>query len=152
MNDEQKLIEKLKLIEALFAGTDHAGEKNAAELAAERIRKKLAEMQVDEKPVEYKVLLRDYWSRKLFVALLRRYNLTPYRLYRQRYTTVMVKVPPKFLEEILFPEFKKLSKVLVEYLEGVTDKVITESIYPDIKDAEEIEGSLILHNQNEQIV
>ena len=139
MNEEQKLKEKLKLIEALFAGTDKEGEKGAAELAAERIRQRLQLMQLDEKPIEYKIMLRDYWSRKLFVALLRRYNLKPYRRYRQRYTTVMVKAPKKFLEEILFPEYKKLSKVLMEYLENVTNNVISETIFPDIQEAEEID-------------
>ena len=139
MNEEQKLREKLKLVEALFAGTDKEGEKGAAELAAERIRQKLERMQLEEKPIEYKVLLRDYWSRKLFVALLRRYNLKPYRRYRQRYTTVMVKAPQKFLEEILFPEYDKLSKVLMEYLENVTNKVISEAIFSDIQEAEEVD-------------
>ena len=39
----------------------------------------------------------DDWSRQLFLALLRRYELKPYRYRGQRYTTVMVKVPKKFV-------------------------------------------------------
>ncbi len=40
----------------------------------------------------------DMWSRKVFVALLRRYGIRPYRYKRQRYTTVMAKVSKKFVD------------------------------------------------------
>ena len=86
--------------------------------------------------MEYKFTMNDMWSRKLFVALLRRYGLPPYRYSKQRYTTVMVKVSSTFVDETLWPEFMELSKVLDEYLTEITDKLIAESIFADTSEAE----------------
>jgi hypothetical protein len=87
-NDHQRLIEKLRRIEALFADrAATAGEKAAADEARDRILGRLKEFAEINPPVEYTFTLRNRWSHKLFVALLRRYNLQPYRYARQRYTT-----------------------------------------------------------------
>jgi tRNA nucleotidyltransferase (CCA-adding enzyme) len=82
-------------------------------------------------PIEYKFTLVDGWSRKLFIALLRRYSLKPYRRARQRRNTVMVKVPRSFVEETLWPEFIELSDVLQAYLDEVTQRVISQGIHAD---------------------
>ncbi len=134
--DEFKLIEKLKLIEALFAGATTEGEKEAAGNALERIKERLKQSQKQDPPVEYKFSLGNLWSRKLFVALLRRYDLKPYRHYRQRYTTVMVKVSKTFVDDTLWPEFQELDKILELYLNDITDKIISESIHGDSSEAE----------------
>jgi hypothetical protein len=76
--EEQKLIEKLQRIEALFAGATTKGEKVAAANALERIRERLKDVQKLDPPVEYKFTLTDMWSKKLFLALLRRYGIEPY--------------------------------------------------------------------------
>ncbi len=110
MNYEQQIIEKLKRIESLFEGTNIEGEKNAAELAMQRLIKKLDEIKKEDPPVEYKFCFDDMWSRKLFVALLRRYGIKPYRYTRQKYTTVMAKVSEKFVNEILWKEYQNLIK------------------------------------------
>ena len=144
MLTEQKLIEKLRLIEALIAGTDLEGEKNAAALATERIKARLKEMQAQDPPVEYKFTLRDSWSRKVFVALLRRYDLKPYRYYRQRYTTVMARVPQSFVDDVLWPEFERINDVLHEYLDETTNRVIAETIHADYSEAEVEEDSRAL--------
>src|SRR5690349_4623681 len=92
LSDQERLIEKLKRIEALFA--DRAattGEKAAAGEARDRIRQRLEKL--PEPAVEYTFALRNPWSHRLFVALLRRYNIRPYRYPRQRRTTIMAKVP-----------------------------------------------------------
>jgi hypothetical protein len=57
------------------------------------------------------------WSRKVFVALLRRYDIKPFRYYRQRHTTVMANVPKTFVDETLWPEFQELNKILQSYIE-----------------------------------
>ena len=88
MNEEKKLIEKLQHIEALFAGATTEGERAAAANALERIRDRLGKLQKIDPPVEYKFTLGDKWSRRLFVALLRRYGIKPYRYPRKRYTTL----------------------------------------------------------------
>jgi hypothetical protein len=136
--NEQKLTEKLKLIEALFAGATTEGEKDAAFNALQRIKTRLKEAQKQDPSVEYKFSMSDVWSRKLFLALLRRYGIKPYRYYRQRYTTVMVKIPKSFVDETLWPEFEELNKTLKEFLEEITNKVISESIHSDSSDAEVI--------------
>ena len=48
----------------------------------------LREQQQAEPPVEFAFTLRVRWSHKLFIALLRRYQIRPYRYRGQRYTTV----------------------------------------------------------------
>ena len=68
MTKEQKLIEKLQRIEALFAGAATTGEKVAASNARSRIQERLKEVQKLDPPVEYKFTIRDVWSKKLFLA------------------------------------------------------------------------------------
>src|SRR4051812_24220622 len=103
------LREKLRKIEALFAGTDRAGERLAAEAALARVRAKLAALEREDPPVELQFSLPDQWSRRLFLALCRRYGLSPYRYPRQRRTSVMVRAPRRFLEEVLWREFSELN-------------------------------------------
>src|SRR5688572_19492675 len=50
------------------------------------------------------------WQRRLFAALCRRYGLEPYRYRRQRYTTVMVRVPKSFVNETLWPEYLQIKE------------------------------------------
>src|SRR5262245_16734387 len=85
------LREKLRKIEALFAGAGTAGERNAAEAALERMRVRLKELEQRDPPIELQFSLPDRWSRILFTALCRRYGLEPYRYRRQRRTTLMVR-------------------------------------------------------------
>ena len=94
-------------IEALFSGAATEGERASAGLARQRILRRLAELIPEDPPVEYKFTFRDMWSHKVFMALLRRYGLKPYRYHAQRYTTVMVQVPKRFVDETLWPEFQK---------------------------------------------
>ncbi|MCX6929217.1 MAG: hypothetical protein NT154_39265, partial [Verrucomicrobia bacterium] len=91
MTDEQRLIEKLQRIEALYAGAATPGERDAAAQARDRIRGRLHEQQQTDPPVEFSFKLRDHWSHKLLTALLRRYQIRPYRYRGQRYTTIMAR-------------------------------------------------------------
>jgi hypothetical protein len=128
--DERQLWEKLARIEALFAGATTAGERAAAGAARERIRARLrAEREVQ--PHLYQFSLHDPWERRLFVALLRRYELEPFRLYRQRFSTVMVRAPRPVMDETVWPEFKELSRTLRAYLSDVTERVIREVLESD---------------------
>ena len=77
MTPEQSLREKLRKIEALFAGAATEGEKVAAGTAAERIRDRLGQAAGKEKEIEVKFSISDVWSRQLFVALCRRYGPAP---------------------------------------------------------------------------
>src|SRR5258708_33328364 len=97
------LFEKLRRIEALHAGATSPGERDAAENAMRHIRERLARLEKEEPPVEYKFTFADSWSRKLFMALARRYGLRPFRYRGQRYTTLMIKVPKRFVDGTLWP-------------------------------------------------
>ncbi len=136
MTKEQELIEKLHRVEAVFARTTFDGERDAAANAMNRIRERLQAMREADAPIEFKFTLQDAWSRRLFVALMRRYDITPYRYPKQRYTTVMARVPRSFVDETLWPEFNELEKTLRSYLDEVTSRVIGESIYADSSEAE----------------
>jgi len=145
VNDEQRLIEKLRRIEALFAGTTEEGERAAAASALERLLARLAEVRKADPPVEYRFSVGNEWSRRLLMALLRRYGIEPYRYYRQRYTTVMARVPQSFVDDTLWPQFEELNETLRTYLSEVTSRVIRESIFDDdseaaVKDAPRLQG------------
>jgi len=134
--DEARLIEKLLAVEALHAGATTKGERVAAENARRRILDRLRELVEEDPPIEYRFSMTDMWSRKVFVALLRRYDITPYRYKGQRYTTVMVKVPRRFVDETLWPEFQELSDTLKSYLAEVTDRVVSRVIHADSSEAD----------------
>src|SRR5712691_2445646 len=142
MSTQSQLREKLRKIEALFAGAGTAGERLAAEAALERMRAKLAELEGQDPPVEMQFSLPDQWSRQLFIALCRRYGLKPYRYHRQRRTTIMVRASRRFVEDVLWREFRDLDGDLQAYLHEVTLKVIREEVYADTSDAQEIPETL----------
>ena len=138
--DEAKLIEKLGLIEALFAGAKTDGEKIAAANARQRILARLSLCEREAPPIEHKFSLGDAWSRQVFVALLRRYEIRPYRYARQRHTTVMAKVSKRFVQETLWPEFREISETLRSYLDDVTHRVISQVIHGDSSEADVVDA------------
>ena len=142
--NEDDLIRKLARIEALFAGAKTRGESVAANLAKERILARLKEYEQRDPPIEYKFTLSSMWSKRLLVALLRRYGIRPYRYRRQRHTTVMAKVSVSFVEDTLWPEFVELDKALHAHLDEITNRVIRESIYAGDAEPEIRQGSLEL--------
>ncbi len=137
MTAEAKLREKLRKIEALFAGAGTAGEKLAAEAALARVRARLSELQDQDPPVEMQFSMPDQWSRRLFLALSRRYGLRPYRYPRQRQTTVMLRVPQSFVNQVLLPEFQELNQALLHYLNEATLRIIREEVFADASEAVE---------------
>ena len=139
MMDEASLIDKLRLIEALFSGATSEGEKVAAERARDRILERLKLWEKEDPPVEYRFSMADMWSRKVFVALLRRYGMRPYRYSGQRYTTVMARASKRFVDETLWPEFQEISETLRSYLSDVTDRVVHQVIHQDSSEAEVVE-------------
>jgi len=115
------IIEQIKKVEALIerAGTD--GERQSAILAKERLLKHKR-----EEEIEYTIHTEDVWHKKLFNALCRKHNLKPYRYYRQKYTTVMVMISKTYLDETLWPEYLKFSKILQELVDDITLEVISK--------------------------
>lgn len=131
MTTEQELKEKLRKIEALFAGASTHGEREAAMAARDRIRAKLTAFEAQERPIEMKFTLGDGWHLRLFLALCRRYGLEPYRRHGQRRTTVMLMVVPSFVDGLLWPEYNQLAEALREYLDEATERIIREAVFKD---------------------
>jgi hypothetical protein len=102
MLSEDRLREKLRKIEALYAGATTAGEKSAAGAAAERIRRQFEAASKTEQTEEFKFSITDTWSRQLFIALCRRYGIRPYRYARMHRQTVMVRAPASFVQLTLW--------------------------------------------------
>lgn len=139
--DEARLLEKLRAIEALFAGATTDGERVAAAEARKRIQLRLKMIEEADPPIEYKFRVADGWSAKLFMALCRRYDIKPYRYRGQRRTTLMAKVSKRFVNETLWPEYEQLSNVLRRHLDDVTGRIIATAIHEDVSDASDREPS-----------
>ena len=137
MTLEAELRERLRKVEALFAGATTAGERIAAEAARERIRARLDQARQQTPDIEMQFSIADPWSRQLFSALARRYGLQPFRYPRQRRTTVMLRGPATFLEGVLWPEFQALNEALTGYLAAVTRRIISEEVHQETGEAEE---------------
>jgi hypothetical protein len=135
VSDEAQLREKLRKLEVLFAGAGTPGEKQAAEAAPERMRTRLSGLKQTEPGTKIQVCLPDVWSRRLFLALCRRYGLKPYRLARQRATTVRLRVLKTFADQVLLPEFRELNAELARYLDAVTTRLIREEVHRDTSEA-----------------
>jgi hypothetical protein len=138
MSLEDQLRDKLRKIEALFAGAGTLGERLAAEAALARLRGRLADIERRDPATEMQFSMPDQWSRKLFVALCRRYGLKPYRYRRQRYTTVLVRAPRSFIDQVLWPEFGELNDALRVYLNEVTERIIRDEVFTDTSEAPEV--------------
>lgn len=136
--NEQDLIDKLRRIEALFAGATTEGERAAAQAARERIQSRLKALEAADPPVDYRFTVSDAWSRKLFVALARRYGLSPFRYRGQRTTTIMLKVSKRFVDETLWPEYDALVKELWRHLDELTDRVIRDALHEDSSEVAEV--------------
>ena len=110
MTIEARLQEKLRKIEALFAGAGTPGERDAAEAALHRLRARLAEQLKTEEPIEMKFSLGDEWS-----------------------------LPKSYADEVLWPEFTQLHETLRQYLGEVTTKLVRDTVFADTSEAAEVD-------------
>ena len=137
MSLEATLLETLRKIEALHAGTTFDGERDAAQRAAEQIRARIAVLRGTEREELRHYSLPDPWNRQLFVALCRRYGLKPFRERGRRSSTIQVRAPRTFHVKTLWPQFRSLSEQLEAHLNDVTNRVIREAIHNDVTEAPE---------------
>lgn len=135
MSDEQRLKEKLRAIEALVAGTTHDGERDAAANARQRIIERLVAVMA-ETPLEWQFTV-DRYQRQLLIALARRYDLKPYRYNRQRYSTLIIRAPERFLRETFLPEYERMVDVLGNHLAELTQRVVAEVLSGDLSEPPE---------------
>lgn len=134
---EQELRQKLRKIAALFEGATSPGERDAAAAALNRVRAALKAAESTERTIEMNFRLPDQWSRRLFLALCRRYDLKPFRYPRQRHSTVVLRGPETFIRETLWPEYLEIQQALEEYLNDATQRIIREEVFGDAAEAEE---------------
>jgi hypothetical protein len=120
---EAELKRKLAAIEAMVHGAMTAGERAAAQHVFDTFKQKTP----DEVSQELAFTVHDVWARKLFMAMLRKAGLEPYRMRGQRRTTIMIQ-GRKSLVELIWKEFLGANQTLTEYLAEVTDRVIRESL------------------------
>jgi len=125
---EAELLEKLAKIEALHAGTTSEGERAAAAEARTRLRERLASMQQSDPPIEMRFSVHDPWSRRLLIAMLRRYGIRPYRHSGQKRQTVMAMVPQRFVDETLMPHYRASNEALYGHLSEVADRIIATAV------------------------
>jgi hypothetical protein len=147
MTPEHILRDKLRKIEALFAGGATDGEKAAAGAAAQRIRDRLGQAASTEKPAEVRFSIPDAWSRHLFIALCRRYALRPFRYRRMHRQSIIVKAPRSFIDKVLWPEFQELNAALVAYLSEITERVIREEVHGETGEADEVDEPARIEGQ-----
>ncbi len=138
MTEYERLIQKLHRIEALFAGAKTKGERAAAQHAMQRILAKARDCEQADPPIEYRFSLSNTWSRQVLIALLRRYQIRPYRYYRQRRTTVMAQVSPMFVKDTLWPEFEAINDALRAHFDQLTDQIIHDAITQETGDIDEV--------------
>ena len=113
------LYEKIKKIEALIERASSSGEREAARLAKLRLQDR-----VQDKQIEFRVSSHSNWEKKLFCTICRKHGFKPYRYYRQKYTTTMVRVSENVMDNILWPEYEKYSKLFKEMVDEITDELI----------------------------
>lgn len=132
--DEQKLIDKLRKVEALLAGATTSGEADAAQNARLALLERLKAAEAIDPPMQWKFTLPDQWRKRLLCALMRRYGVKPYRYHGQRHTTVMARVSKHFVDRTLWPHYLELSKELEAYLCSVTERIIKSAVHEDTSD------------------
>lgn len=86
----------------------------------------------------------DRWSRKLLVAILRKYEVVPYRYPRWRRSTIVANAPDRIINDIVWPEFQQIRAVLDAHLLEVTDRIIEEALHSDGREADVVQGELPL--------
>ncbi|MDA3960461.1 MAG: hypothetical protein PF961_06700 [Planctomycetota bacterium] len=125
MADLDRLIERIEKVMAIYHGASSDGERQAAEAALQRIEAKMAEQRaVHEQDVDFSFSISDPWSRDLFIRLLKKHHLKPYRRPRQRRTTIMVTAKPSLIDGVLWPEYQQVQSLLAAHLDQVANEVI----------------------------
>ena len=134
---EEELVEKLRRIEALFAQAGSVPERMGIDQPLEGFRFGGTSPAGSSNQCELRFTLEDRWSRHLFVALMRRYGIRPYRYRGQRQSTVMARLNRSFVNDTLWPEFLELKGTLAAYFDALTDRVIDQALEVQASEAEE---------------
>ena len=120
----EKLLERIKKIEALIVGAQTEGEKNAAISAKDRVLNTYQELKTEANNVEFILRAPDSWHKRLLLSICRKYGLKLYRYKGQKYTTVMVNVNEEYLNKIVWKEYLEYSDHLEKLVGAITDGLI----------------------------
>ncbi len=102
--DEDALVKKLHEIERSLAGSDGVGvEACRAEIAAWRER---------EADQEFRVSVPTPTAQRVLLGWCLRYGVEPYRVPRQRKSTVCIRVPEGFMNEVLWPRVEAMARLI----------------------------------------
>ncbi|MGE4169078.1 MAG: hypothetical protein AB7E68_05995, partial [Candidatus Babeliales bacterium] len=112
-------------IEALIQRASSEGERQAAQLAKERVLTKIY-LDKSNEPVEYRVSLESPWEKKLFVAICQKHGFQTYRYQRQKYTTARLKISKNMMNEVVWPDYLQYSKMLNELVEDIMQDLINK--------------------------
>lgn len=128
MLSELGLIDKLQKIEALYLGATTAGEKAAAAQVMANVQNKLESYRQEERTMEWKFTLKNYFERRLLKAILSKYGIESYRYYGQRHTTLNAKVTNKMVNEVIWPQYLEMNKVLRSHFDELTNEIIKKAL------------------------
>ncbi len=137
MPDQQKLIEKFIKIQALFNNAGTEGEKEAAFAAMGRIKDEI-DKNKNMREQEFQFSFDNPWSRTLFIALLRKNKIEPFRRHRQKRSTVMAKIKSEFCKNVLWPEFLKLNDELNHFLSQTAQEIIRKAVNSNFSEPIEV--------------
>lgn len=132
-------LEKLTKIEALIQRSTSDGERQAAQLAKERVLAKI-ELDQSNKPIEYKISLGSTWEIRLFVAICQKHGFQPYRNQRQKYTTARLKICKHLMEEVVWPDYLRYSRMLGDVVDDIMQELI--NIIHKVEDEVVIAGAI----------
>lgn len=118
-------LDKLTKIEALIERASSEGEKQAAQLAKERVLNRIS-LDHSNKPIEYRVSLSSPWEKRLFVAICCKHGFRTHRYPKQKYTTARLMISKTMMDEVLWPDYQRYSKMLRELIEEIMKEVITK--------------------------
>jgi hypothetical protein len=114
--DEDALVDKLREIECKVARNDAVGDEACrAELAAWRQR---------EADQEFRLSVPTPIAQRVLLGWCHRYGLVPYRIPRQRQTTVCVRVPRGFMQEVMWPRFEASARLMEQAVTEATRRVV----------------------------
>lgn len=130
------LVDKIQKIQALIDRASSEGERQAAELAKQRLHDR-----IKENPIEYKVTSHSKWEKRLFGAVCKKNGFKPYRYSRQKYTTTMVRVSKSVMDDVLWPEYTKYTALLREMVDEIATDLV-DRIYTGDKEETIISGEI----------
>ena len=119
--DDAKLLEQVRVAEARLPML--APDSRLTD-AATALCARLAEVRAGEADATHEVSLPDPWRRAVCIALGRHCGLHLHRHAGQRRQTLMVCVPPSFFSRVLWPEFEKITDLLMNRFDAITHDVL----------------------------